>query len=110
MLADFSSAAGPTKARWAMAMNNPASKQLDLFADTPRGVGPKDPRLDEALLLRELADTRQEVRNLTVMGMRPDVSANEREIICLLEKSTRARVKLQQKALQYCREQLRGQR
>jgi hypothetical protein len=91
-------------------MKNPASKQLDLFADTPRVVGPKDPRLDEALLLRELADTRREVRNLTVIGMRPDVSADQREIIRLLERSARARVKLGQQALQYCREQQRGQR
>jgi hypothetical protein len=89
-------------------MKNPASKQLDLFADTPRVVGPKDPRLDEALLLRELADTRREVRNLTVIGMRPDVSADQREIIRNLERSARARVKMGIMALQYCREQKRG--
>jgi hypothetical protein len=63
---------------------------------------PKDPRLDEALLLKELADTRREVRNLTVMGMRPDVSADEREIIHNLERSARAQVKMGIKALQYC--------
>jgi hypothetical protein len=93
-------------------MKNPASKQLDLFADVPRAAAaaakPKDPRLDEALLLRELADTRREVRNLTVMGMRPDVSADQLEIIRLLERSARARVKLGIMALQYCREQQRG--
>jgi hypothetical protein len=93
-------------------MKNPASKQLDLFADVPRVTAasgkPKDPRLDEALLLRELADTRQEVRNLTVMGMRPDVSADQREVIRLLERSARARVKMGILALRYCREQRRG--
>ena len=83
-------------------MKNSASKQLDLFADTPRVVRPKDPRLDEALLLKELADTRREVRNLTVMVMRPDVSADEREVIHNLERSARAQVKMGIKALQYC--------
>jgi hypothetical protein len=87
-------------------MKNPASKQLDLFADTPRVVGPKDPRLDEALLLRELANSRQEVRNLTVIGMRPDLSADQRELIHNLERSARAQVKLGIKALWYCREHL----
>jgi len=46
-----------------LTMRNPASKQLDLFADVPPAVAgkPKDPRLDEALLLREVANSRQEV-------------------------------------------------
>jgi len=68
-------------------MRKLAPQQLDLFADVPPAVAgkPKDPRLDEALLLRELADTRREVRNLTVIGMRPDVSADQREIIHNLE-------------------------
>jgi hypothetical protein len=61
------------------------------------------PRLDEALLLKELANTRREVRNLTVMGMRPDLTAKEREIVPLLERSARAEVKLRIKALRYCR-------
>ncbi len=93
-------------------MKKLAPQQLDLFADVPPAVvgKPKDPRLDETLLLKELADTRREVRNLTVMGMRPDVSADQREIIPLLERSARARVKLGIKALQYCREQRGGQR
>jgi hypothetical protein len=85
---------------------------LDLFADVPpaeANVGkPKDPRLDEPQLLRKLAETRQIVRNLTVMGMRPDLSAKERELVPLLERSARAEVRLRIKALQYCREQQRG--
>jgi hypothetical protein len=93
-------------------MKNPASKQLDLFAYVPPAVAasrkPEDPRLDEALLQRELANTRQIVRNLTVMGMRPDLSAKEREIVPLLERSARAELKLRIKALEYCREQQRG--
>jgi hypothetical protein len=89
-------------------MKNPASRQLDLFADTPRVVGSKEPRLDEALLERKLANTRQEVRNLTVIGMRPNLSADQRELIHNAERSARAEVKLRIKALRYCREQHRG--
>jgi hypothetical protein len=48
-------------------MKNHSPKQLDLFADVPPAdVGkPKTPPVDEALLQRKIADTRQEVRNLT---------------------------------------------
>ena len=95
-------------------MKKLAPQQLDLFAHVPPAVAaavkPKDPRLDEALRLKMLADSRREVRNLTVMGMRPDVSADQREIIRLLERSARARVEMGIKALQYCREQQRGRR
>jgi hypothetical protein len=93
-------------------MKQLAPQQLDLFAHVPPAVvgKPKDPRLDETLLLKELADTRREVRNLTVMGMRPDVSADEREVIHNLERSARAQVKMGIKALRYCREQQRGGR
>jgi hypothetical protein len=86
-------------------MKNPASKQLDLFADAPRASGAKPPAapVDEALLQRTLADTRREVRNLTVMGMRPDLSAADRELIRNAERSARAEVKLRIKALQYFR-------
>jgi hypothetical protein len=91
-------------------MKNPASKQLDLFADVPPALAgkPKAPRLDEALLERKLANTRQDVRNLTVIGMRPNLSADKRELIHNLERSARAEVKLRIKALWYCREQQRG--
>jgi hypothetical protein len=46
-----------------------------------------------------LADTRREVRNLTVMGMRPDISADQREVIRQLERSARAQVKFGLQAL-----------
>jgi hypothetical protein len=42
------------------------------------------------------------------MGMRPDLTVKEREIVPLLERSARAEVKLRIKALRYCREQQRG--
>jgi hypothetical protein len=72
-------------------------KQLDLFADVPPAVAgrPKAPPLDEAQLERRLANTRLEVRNLTVIDMRPDLSADQRELIHNLERSARAQVKLQ---------------
>ena len=88
-------------------MKNPASQQLDLFADVPRrvapGAKPEPAPVDEALLQRKLADTRREVRNLTVMGMRPDLSADKRELIRNAERSARAEMKLRIKALQYFR-------
>jgi len=62
--------------------------------------------IKEALLQRELANTRQIVPNLTVMGMRPDLSAKEREIVP--ERSARAELKLRIKVLRYCRERQRG--
>jgi hypothetical protein len=91
-------------------MKKLAPQQLDLFADVPPAVAgkPKAPPLDEALLLRELANSRQEVRNLTVIGMRPNLSADKRELIHNAERSARAEVKLRIKALWYCREQYRG--
>jgi hypothetical protein len=36
------------------------------------------------------------------MGMRPDISADERDVIRQLERSARAEVKLRIKALVYC--------
>jgi hypothetical protein len=71
----------------------------------PMDLAPVKPAVTGALLLRELADARQEVRNLVVMGMRPDVSEEEREVIRNLERSARAKVKLSFKALAYHREQ-----
>jgi len=88
-------------------MKNPASKQLDLFADVPRrvaaGAKPQAATIDEALLQKKLADAHRQVRNLTVMGMRPDLSADKRELIRKAERSARAEVKLRIKALQYFR-------
>jgi hypothetical protein len=90
-------------------MKNRSSKQqLDLFADTPHVAEPKRPPADEALRLKMLADARREVRNLTVMGMRPDISADEREIIRQLERSARAQVKLGLRALNRGKPEDRG--
>jgi hypothetical protein len=81
-----------------------APQQLDLFADTPRLVA-SDPRLDGATLEKELANTRREVRNLTVMGMRPDLPADKRELIHNAERSARAELKLRIRALRWARPQ-----
>jgi hypothetical protein len=93
-------------------MKDPASKQLDLFADVPPRVAPDTKQqaapVDEALLQRKLAEAHRMVRNLTVMGMRPDFSADKRELVRNLERSARAEVKLRIKALQYFQEQQRG--
>lgn len=69
---------------------------------------PEKPPVTEALLLREIADTRREVRNLIVIGLRPDVSEDHRELIRNLERSARVQVKLLLKALAYHREQQRN--
>lgn len=52
-------------------------------------------------LRRKLKDAEQEVRNLTVMGMRPDLTPEKRDIIKQLERSARAEVRLRVKALNW---------
>jgi hypothetical protein len=99
LLEHFQARQSGSRQKGAIAMKDPSSQQLDLFADTPPVVGPKDPRLDEALLLKELADTRREVRKLIVIGMRPDLPSDKRELIHNAERSPRAEVKLRIKAL-----------
>ena len=54
-----------------------------------------------AELEMKLADVRREVRNLTVMSMRPDLTADQLEHVRLLERAARAEVKLRTKALDY---------
>jgi hypothetical protein len=71
-------------------------------------AAPEKPPVTEALLLRELADTRREVRNLVVIGLRPDLPTDQRELIRNLERSARAQVRLLLKALAYHREQQRN--
>lgn len=55
--------------------------------------------LDLQKLQQDLKDTRQEVRNLTVMAMHPDLLPKEVELVRNLERSARAEVKLRQKHL-----------
>ena len=55
---------------------------------------------------RELKNTRQEVRNLQVLQMRPGQSAEKLAHLADLEGSARAEVKLRIKALAYARSQV----
>jgi hypothetical protein len=55
--------------------------------------------LDLNILQRKLADARQEVRNLTVLAMYPDLTAEEAEAVRKLERFARAEVKLRIEAL-----------
>ena len=58
-------------------------------------------------LEQKLADARQEVRNLTIMAMRPNQSAKKVATIRNLKRSARAEVKLRVKALEYAKGQRR---
>jgi hypothetical protein len=51
-------------------------------------------------LEQELKDVQREVRNLTVMGLRPGLSAEKAENFKLAERSARAECKLRYRALQ----------
>jgi hypothetical protein len=53
------------------------------------------------MLRLKLEAAKQEVRNLSVMGMRPDLSEKKREVVKHLERSARAEVTLRQKALDH---------
>lgn len=55
--------------------------------------------LNLKVLQRKLADARQEVRNLTVLAMYPDLTAEEAEAVRKLEWFARAEVKLRIEAL-----------
>ncbi len=52
-------------------------------------------------LEQRLKDVRQEVRNLVVLGMAPQLLPSELEVVRNLERSARAEVKLLLKAIDY---------
>jgi hypothetical protein len=56
---------------------------------------------DSKELRQKLKDAKREVRNLSVMGMKPDLSPEKRETVKHLERSARAEVQLRQKALDH---------
>lgn len=56
-------------------------------------------------LLQELRNTRQEVRNLVVMGMSPDLIPDQIELVKSLERSARAEVRLRLKHLRWLKSQ-----
>jgi hypothetical protein len=59
---------------------------------------------DIETLERELRAVRQEVRNLQVLAMRPNQSAEKLELLRNLERSARAEVKLRLKALNHAKQ------
>ena len=58
-------------------------------------------------LEQELEDIRREVRNLTVMGMDPNQSPDQLELIRNLEISARAEMRLRTMALEHAKSELR---
>ena len=59
---------------------------------------------NEMQIENQLRDLRKEVRNLVVLGMRPDLLPAEVEFIRNLERSARADVKLLLKAIKHGKE------
>jgi hypothetical protein len=59
------------------------------------------PRPDLATHERELKNTRQEVRNLQVLQMRPGQTAAQLKHLADLERSARMEVKLRLKGIEY---------
>jgi hypothetical protein len=59
--------------------------------------------LDLKVLQTKLDDARREVRNLIVIGMSPDLTAEKAAVVRQLERSARAEVKLRLKALEYAK-------
>jgi hypothetical protein len=53
---------------------------------------------------QEIRDTRQEVRNLTVMAMSPDLHPRDLELVRALERMARVEVKLRLKHLSWLKE------
>ena len=58
---------------------------------------------DLKMLQQKLDDARREVRNLTVMQMKPGYSPEKLTLLHNLERSARAEVKLRIKALEYAK-------
>ena len=78
---------------------------------TSRGNPQRDEIPDLRTLRQKLADTRQEVRNLTVLGMRPNLTPEKAELIRNLERSARAEAKLRHRHLEYVlKTQSKGQK
>ena len=63
-----------------------------------------------AVLQKKLDEVRQEVRNLTVISMRPDQTPEQQALLKNLERSARAELKSRIKALEYAEEYAKSQR
>lgn len=53
---------------------------------------------------KKLAEAKSDVRHLTVMSLRPNLSPEKRELLRNLERSARAEVKLRLRALEHERQ------
>ena len=60
---------------------------------------------DLKVLQAEMKDTQQEVRNLTIMGMRPNLSPHKKALFLQMERSARAELKLRHRALEHAKQQ-----
>jgi hypothetical protein len=50
----------------------------------------------------EMQNCRQDIRNLTIMGMKPGLTPEKKAFLHDLERSARAELKLRHKAIKYC--------
>jgi hypothetical protein len=65
---------------------------------------------DLKTMQREMQNCRQEIRNLTIMGMKPGLTPEKKAVLHDLERSARAELKLRQKAIEYYLSQQNGTR
>jgi hypothetical protein len=56
---------------------------------------------DLKTMQREMQNCRQEIRNLTIMGMKPGLTPEKKALLLDLERSARAELKLRHKAIEY---------
>jgi hypothetical protein len=56
---------------------------------------------DLKTMQQEMQNCRQEVRNLTIMGMKPGLTPEKKALLFELERSARAELKLRHKAIKY---------
>ena len=65
---------------------------------------------DLKMLQDEIKDTQQEVRNLTIMGMRPGLNPAKKALLLQMERSARAELRLRHKALEHAKAQAANSR
>ena len=56
---------------------------------------------DLETLQQKMRECRQEIRNLTIMGIKPDLTLEKKAFLHDLERSARAELKLRHKAIEY---------
>jgi hypothetical protein len=66
------------------------------FHTCPRAKVP-----DLETMQREMQNCSQEIRNLTIMGMKPGLTSEKKALLLDLERSARAELKRRQKVIEY---------